>query len=331
MGNIPLMEISYVAINIDIIYSSEMDKKLRQFLAVAETGNVSHAAELLHVTQPTISVNLGKLEDDHGVKLFNRSSRGMTLTDFGEVLYEHAKVMARISDHATADIRLMRASQEKAVRIGTGFSWWTLFVRDIVRDSQNLQSGTSIHVDVCSSLDGLRNLMIGDISFFLGTRVDGLSEKTGFHFETLFEVNDGFFVREQHPLINKSCRMGDLDDFPKLSVSAFGNRHIGLVDRDVLDPSFRRSRSNAAGWISTNSMFAGLDLLRATDAILTYPLPTQEFFAKQGIGRLDVIDHASRPIPIGIYCLDSKPIDENARQLLDAIKVGCTTQNELYE
>ena len=46
-----------------------MDKRLRQFLAVAETGNVSVAAELLHVTQPTISVNLNKLEED---QLFSR-------------------------------------------------------------------------------------------------------------------------------------------------------------------------------------------------------------------------------------------------------------------
>lgn len=304
-----------------------MEKRLKQFLTVAETGNVSLAAELLHVTQPTISVNLSKLEDDHGVKLFNRSSRGMTLTDFGEVLYEHAKVMARISDHATADIRLMKASQEKAVRIGTGFSWWTLFVRDIVRDFQLAQKDTSFHVDVCSSLDGLRNLMIGDISFFLGTRVEGLSEKSGFQFEPLFEVDDALFVRDQHPLINRACRMAELDAFPKLSVSAFGNRHIGLVDRDALDPSFSPSRSYGAGWISTNSMFAGLDLLRATDAILTYPLPTQVFFAKVGIRQLDVIDHDKQLIPIGIYRLESKQLDENARQLLDAIKVGCTTRN----
>ena len=148
-----------------------MDRSLKQFLAVAETGNVSLAAELLHVTQPTISVNLSKLEEDHGVKLFNRSSRGMTLTDFGEVLYEHAKVMARVSEHATAEIRLLKSSQEKAVRIGTGFSWWALFVRDMVLDFHQAQTGTSFHVDVCSSLDGLRNLMIGDISFFLGTKL----------------------------------------------------------------------------------------------------------------------------------------------------------------
>ena len=62
-----------------------MDRRLKQFLAVAETGNVSVAADLLHVTQPTVSVNLHKLEEEHGVKLFDRSSRGMTLTDFGDI------------------------------------------------------------------------------------------------------------------------------------------------------------------------------------------------------------------------------------------------------
>ena len=300
-----------------------MDRKLKQFLAVAETGNVSLAAEMLHVTQPTISVNLSKLEEDHGVKLFNRSSRGMTLTDFGEVLYEHAKVMARISEHATAEIRLLKSSKEKAVRIGTGFSWWALFVQDMVLDFHQAQTGTSFHVDVCSSLDGLRNLMIGDISFFLGTKVEGLSDKSGFIFEPLFEVSDGFFVGQHHPLCGQPCHLADLDAFPRLSVSAFGNRHVGLVDRDSFDPSFIRSRSNGKGWISTNSMFAGLDLLRATDAILTYPLPTKSLFSEAGIELLDVVDHVPAPIPIGIYRLDSKQTDLRALALLDAIRARC--------
>lgn len=306
-----------------------MDRRLKQFLVVAETGNVSLAAEVLHVTQPTISVNLNKLEEDHGVKLFHRSSRGVTLTDYGEVLYEHAKVMSRVAEHATAEIRLLKASQEKALRIGTGFSWWTLFVKDLIRDFQNEQDGNSIHVEVCSSLDGLRNLMIGDISFFLGTKVEGLSANSGFKFEPLFEVSDGYFVGQHHPLNGKRCHLSDLAAFPKLSVSAFGNRHTGIIDRDDLDPSFKRSKSNASGWVSTNSMFAGIDLLNETNAILTYPIPTRTFFARVGITLLDVIDATPEKIPIGIYRLGTKTLEHRADSLLKAIKARCA-DNDIW-
>lgn len=297
-----------------------MDRRLRQFLAVAETGNVSNAAELLHVTQPTISVNLQKLEEEHGVKLFDRSSRGMTLTDFGEVLYEHVKVMARVGDHANAEIRLLKASQEKAVRIGTGFSWWGLFMKELVRDFQIANAGTSIHVDVCSSLDGLRSLLIGDIAFFLGTKIEGLSEKSGFVFEQLFEVSDSYFTGAHHPLNGQPCLIKDLAAYPKLSVSAFGNRHIGIVDRDDLDPSFSRPKSSGKSFISTNSMFAGIDLLKETEAILTYPTPTESFFGTFDIVKLDVTDIPPTQVPIGIYSLGTKTVEDRILALRDAIR-----------
>lgn len=303
-----------------------MDRRLKQFLAVAETGNVSAAADLLHVTQPTVSVNINKLEQEHGVQLFQRSSRGMTLTDFGELLYEHAKVMARIEENANTEIRLLKASQEKAIRIGTGFSWWSLFVKDLVSDFQRSNPGNSIHVEVCSSLDGLKNLMIGDIEFFLGTKVDGLSGASGFTFQQMFEVSDGYYVGRHHPLNGRPCCLSDLANYPKISVSAFGNRHIGIVDLDDLDPSFSRSTSNVSGWISTNSMHAGIDLLNETDAILTYPLPTRRFFEKAGVVLLNVEDDDPQSVPIGLYSLAKRAAEGRAKNLSDALKARCADQ-----
>ncbi|MEQ8598769.1 MAG: LysR family transcriptional regulator [Devosia sp.] len=57
-----------------------MDKLLTQFLAVADAGSLSGAATALFITQPTLSFNMNKLEETVGAPLFERSSRGMTLT-----------------------------------------------------------------------------------------------------------------------------------------------------------------------------------------------------------------------------------------------------------
>jgi DNA-binding transcriptional LysR family regulator len=222
---------------------------------------------------------------------------------------------------------LLKASQEKAVRIGTGFSWWSLFVKDLIRDFQKNNSGTSIHVDVCSSLDGLRSLMIGDIAFFLGTKIEGLSENSGFTFERLFEVSDGYFVGQHHPLCGLPCHIEDLASFPKLSVSAFGNRHIGIVDRNDLDPSFSRSKSSAMSFVSTNSMFAGIDLLKETNAILTYPLPTEDFFKTFQVVRLDVQDPKSERVQIGLYSLGTKTVEDKVKSLQDAVRTSLHLQD----
>lgn len=63
----------------------------RIFYAVANTGNISKAAKELYISQPAISKSIQKLEDSVGVRLFDRSSRGVTLTTEGELLYSHVK------------------------------------------------------------------------------------------------------------------------------------------------------------------------------------------------------------------------------------------------
>lgn len=63
----------------------------RIFYAVANTGNISKAAKELYISQPAISKSIQKLEESLGVRLFDRSSRGVTLTDEGELLYSHVK------------------------------------------------------------------------------------------------------------------------------------------------------------------------------------------------------------------------------------------------
>jgi len=61
------------------------------FYTVATTGNISKAAKELYISQPAISKSIQKLEESIGTRLFERSSRGVTLTDTGELLFTHVK------------------------------------------------------------------------------------------------------------------------------------------------------------------------------------------------------------------------------------------------
>lgn len=63
---------------------------LRTFIAVATQNNVTHAAQLLHKTQSTISVQIKRLEESLDVKLFERGARGVELTGAGETLLRSA-------------------------------------------------------------------------------------------------------------------------------------------------------------------------------------------------------------------------------------------------
>ncbi|MFR2719961.1 MAG: LysR family transcriptional regulator, partial [Ruminococcus sp.] len=61
------------------------------FHTVAKTGNISRAAQKLYISQPAISKSIQKLENSLNTVLFKRTSRGVSLTVEGEILYQHTK------------------------------------------------------------------------------------------------------------------------------------------------------------------------------------------------------------------------------------------------
>lgn len=65
--------------------------QLKTFIKVADEGNLTRAAELLFTSQPAISSQIKALEDELGVTLFDRSSRGMSLSAEGQLLYQQAQ------------------------------------------------------------------------------------------------------------------------------------------------------------------------------------------------------------------------------------------------
>lgn len=296
-----------------------MDRRLRQFLAVAETGNVSLAAEAMNVSQPTVSVNIRKLEELHGVALFQRSSRGVVLTEYGQILYEHARVMARLDSHANAEIQARKLADRPALKIGCGHAWWPLFVRNAIDAFRQSVTDATVHVEICSSFDGLRHLMSGDVQCFIGSRVRAISEGLAFSFEHLFDVEDAYFVRAGHPLAQAPARREDLARFPRLDVAPLVNRHLGIVNAPgyVAEPDWSHPLRTP---LSTNSVMAGLDLLQDSDAYLVYPVAVQPEFSRADVVILDVEDRPRDRIQIGIYTLSDLSVPEAAQPFLDSLR-----------
>lgn len=95
-------------------------RHLRYFIAVAETGSLTEAAERrLHTSQPSLSRQIRDLEDQVGVELLSRSARGVELTPAGKAFIDHARLALTQVDAAVEAAR--RAAQPAKPRFALGF------------------------------------------------------------------------------------------------------------------------------------------------------------------------------------------------------------------
>jgi len=80
-------------------------RHLRYFAAVAAHGSFNGAAQRLHLTQPALSRQVKDLEDELGVRLFERGKNAVRLTDAGEIFYEEARDLLSRADQAVQRVR----------------------------------------------------------------------------------------------------------------------------------------------------------------------------------------------------------------------------------
>lgn len=93
-------------------------KQLQALVTVAETGNVTQAAQVLNIVQPAVSRQLRLLEEDVGAVLFDRGRHGMKLTDEGRTLVEYARRVLHEIERARAEINPARGTVGGIVTVG---------------------------------------------------------------------------------------------------------------------------------------------------------------------------------------------------------------------
>lgn len=137
-------------------------------LEIEKRGSILHAARALGISQPAATKLLRALEQDLGLRLFNRTNRGVEPTEYGAALLRHCGSMVSQLSRAAADLDELSRGNDGHVTVGTLLAGSALVLPTVIARMRRRQPGISVRVregTIDVLLDGLRG---GEIDVIIG-------------------------------------------------------------------------------------------------------------------------------------------------------------------
>lgn len=169
-------------------------KQLKYFIRAIEVGNITHAAEKLHIAQTALGIQIRNLEEELGVPLLNRHSRGVEPTAAGEILLRHAiDILARV-EAASHEVKAAGSASRITVNFGVTPSIMRLVGADLVVEARNEIPEVALNI-------------AEDFSFILQQRL----ERDELHYALTYNTpNEQWFVRK--PLLEEDLMFASSPD-----------------------------------------------------------------------------------------------------------------------
>ena len=145
---------------------------LRAFVAIAEAGSFTQAAQELGRTQSAVSMQIKRLEEQLDRRLLDRSGRNVTETTDGRRLLGYAKRLLQLNDEALA--QLLRPEVDGVVRLGTPDDYATCFLPGILASFAQAAPRVRVEVACDESIDLIGELEAGRLDLALVTRTSAM-------------------------------------------------------------------------------------------------------------------------------------------------------------
>lgn len=174
------------------------DYKLKAFCTVAETKSFSKASEIIHLTQPAISLQIQALEELYETKLFDRSNNA--LTPAGEILYKYAKQILALYSSAEKEIGEFTGFVKGSISLGASTTIGNYLLPRVIADFKKTRPKIKIHLLVGNTKRIVELLTAGNIDLGL---VEGEVLRQKISVEKLIDDELCLTVPPQHLLAKK--------------------------------------------------------------------------------------------------------------------------------
>ena len=202
--------------------SGEIEKRsdLARFLAVADAGSVSLAADRLAMTQPALSRVIARIERQFGGKLFERLPTGVRLTELGDMARDSVRRILREIESAEERLEAARSGKTGAFRITAGPAWAGAVLPEAIRKFHQTFPNIELNVDCATRAEGLRRLVSGLTDLHCGGIDNGEAVPDFLRRDRFLEVTAGIVAHQDHTLLARPATYDDLAACPWIDYDA---------------------------------------------------------------------------------------------------------------
>lgn len=290
-------------------------RHLHLLVALDDYRNVGKVAASICVTQPAVSKSLAELEKGLGVKLFERTVRGVHPTPFGECLIRHARTVLADLTRARDELKSLKAGASGSLCIGALSTAAVAMVPRALAAFKQRAPGTTVLVRESTMETLLPELWSGNVDLIVGRLPDqrsvhGLEEKV------LSEEAVTLVAGTHHPLARrKRLRWPDLMAYPWVLPP------VDTMLREPLERAFERHASpmpsNAIETLSLNIIRTYLEL---TDAIACLADHLAHHYEKLGVLSILALELPKLTRPVGIVWSRQRALSPSAKLMVNCLE-----------
>lgn len=200
----------------------------RIFCCVVATGNILKASEQLYISQPAVSRAIKQLEGDIGCQLFVRSSRGVRLTNQGEILYKYARQAIsslRVGEKKVSEYENLNYGE---VVVGVSDTLCKYYLTPYLNTFNNKYPNIRIHIKCQNTPETVKLLKEGQVDLAIITSPLGGSNMT---LLPVLQIQDCFVAGEKYRFLSqKKHHLSEITSYPIILLTNTSNSRLFIND-----------------------------------------------------------------------------------------------------
>ena len=259
-------------------------QQLKYVLVISATGSMNKAADQLYVSQPSLTASVQELEKETGIKIFNRSGRGVTLTNDGAEFIQYARQVVGQFD-ILSEKYISKGNVKKKFGVSTQhYSFAVKAFVEMVKEFDTAKYEFAVRetktADVINDVATMRSeIGIIYLNDFNRKSITKLLHSNGLEFHSLTKCSPFVYLWKGHPLAGeKKITFEQLADYPCLSFEQGDNSSFYLAE-EILSTSDYQRTIKANDRATMLNLMIGLDGYTLCSGIICEELNGSDYLA----------------------------------------------------